>query len=633
MSAPDEVEVVGERPAESATDRELDRAAVQTFPAQSADELLRAVPGLHLSSHGGTGKALQFLVRGFDAAHGSDLLVTLEGVPLNEPSNVHGQGYVDVAFLPTLLVDGLTVSKGSYRARDGDFAITGVADYAVGLEPPGLTATTFLGTDRTGGGALAWRPEGGGPGSFAVAEAEGGVGVGDGRRYRQARAAAGVDGEVAGGVARLAAFVYDGAFESPGVLRSDDLEEGVIGQYGAYPEAGGGASRRVLALAGWERAESAVVAWGGLRDLTLDQNYTGYLGDPVRGDGTRQAEDATDAGVRAQAGRLGTLLGGPAAAKVGVDVRHVTVHAVERAVTAAGRPWEERLDARLSHLDAGGWVEGRWYLAHRLTLVPGLRADWLALGRDDATSTAAPLSPRGSAAWEVADAVTLFGAAGRGFRSPSALGIADGDRAPVTRTTSAEAGARWAPVDTLGTSVSGFDVEVGDELLFDHVAARFLSAGRTRRLGGELVLDWGPLSWLRWQVDASLTDGRFVVTHVPIPYAPRFLGAVGGYLESAPVGRGARLSGGLRVFALGTRPLPSGFASHPAAVASLTSQLEVGRALVGLDVENLLGGRWRDGEFVFPSWFDRDTARSELKVLHVTAGDPFVARVQLGGRW
>ena len=46
-----------------------------------------------------------------------------------------------------------------------------------------------------------------------------------------------------------------------------------------------------------------------------------------------------------------------------------------------------------------------------------------------------------------------------------------------------------------------------------------------------------------------------------------------------------------------------------------------------------LVGPWRDGEWVYPSWFDRTEPRSVLKVLHVTAGDPFAARLELGVRW
>jgi hypothetical protein len=51
---------------------------------------------------------------------------------------------------------------------------------------------------------------------------------------------------------------------------------------------------------------------------------------------------------------------------------------------------------------------------------------------------------------------------------------------------------------------------------------------------------------------------------------------------------------------------------------------------LSLDVDNVLGSQWRDGEFVFPSHWDLDEARSELPVRHFTAGAPTVARLAIG---
>lgn len=637
----EEIEVVGEKPPDTATERSLDREAVESFPAASADELLRAVPGLHLSAHGGNGKAFQFLVRGFDAEHGTDLLVTVEGVPVNEPSNVHGQGYIDLHFLPLVLVDGLDLVKGSYRARDGDFAIIGAADYAVGLEPEGLLLESHLGSDRSGGGTVAWRPREAGEGTFLVAEAEGAIGVGDGRRYTQLRAAAGVDGEL--GAVKV--FAYDGAFESPGVLRTDDLELGEIGFYDAYEVANGGASRRLLAIgslsSAGERGSGEAVAWAGARTLALDQNYSGWLDDPVHGDGTRQSEEALDGGVRLEGTRLVDALGRTWALRAGADGRLGSVAEAEDAVTPEGRIRDTLLDGRARQLGAGAWTEGRLLFGGILTLVPGLRADRVELWYRDvlageesyARSGATVISPKGTAAVHAGERVTLFASGGRGFRSPDARGIADGDTAPVVRSDSAETGARVEPVDGLTLSATGFSIGISNELVFDHLAGRFLSAGRTRRLGVEAVVDVEPVEWLRFQGDATFTDGRFVVSDEPIPYAPRLLLAGGAFAEGAPLARGARLSGGLRAWYLGPRPLPSGFASHPSLVGTLTSTVSTDRLSVGLDVDNVFVQEWRDGEFVYPSWFDTTEARSELPVLHVTAGDPFAVRATLGARF
>lgn len=638
----EEVTVEADKAVDTATERSLDRAAIETFPAGSADELLRAMPGLHLSAHGGTGKAYQILLRGFDAAHGSDLAVFVEGVPLNEPSNVHGQGYLDLHFLPPVLVDGLDLTKGSYRAEDGDFAVTGAANYHVGLEPTGFKLETSLGTDRSGRGTFAWRPAGRGPGSFLVGEAQGAIGVGEGRRFHQLRLAGGVDGRVGQTDARAMLFLYGGAFESPGVLRFDDLQAGDIPFYGAYDEAGGGASSRVLAMGSFrtsfESGSLAGDAWVGARSLRLDQNFTGYLLDEVHGDGTRQSEVAADSGASVEGLRVFDPWGRPVVLRAGLETRAGRVEATEEGITPDGDPWSVRLDSTAHLLDVAGWSEARIAFGDRLTVVPGLRIDRVSLALRDtfgsetwARSDATVVSPKSSASLNVSRALTVFGAYGRGFRSPEARGIADGDRAPVMTSDSGEIGMVGTLGDTVSVSSTAFEIVISNELVFDHLVGRFLSAGRTVRAGIEGVVDFNPLPWLSVQGDVTYTDGRFAVDGTPIPYAPRWFGAAAVYVRRAPLARGV-LSGGLRVWALGPRPLPSGFASRPALVGTLTGRLAGPRLTVGVEVDNLFGGRWRDGEFVFPSWFDRDEPRSERKTLHVTAGDPFALRLVLGTR-
>ncbi len=175
----EEVVVQEDRPADGAVDRDLDRVMVEAFPARSADELLRALPGLQQSAHGGQGKAYQVFLRGFDAEHGTAIAVDLEGIPLNEVDNVHGHGYLDMHLIPSLLVQGVSLHAGPPRAEDGNFSVVGAASYRLGLEQTGLYVQAGGGTDRSGQGAVAYRPRKAEDGTFAVAEITAGEGVAD----------------------------------------------------------------------------------------------------------------------------------------------------------------------------------------------------------------------------------------------------------------------------------------------------------------------------------------------------------------------------------------------------------------------------------------------------------------------
>ncbi|NND07221.1 MAG: Plug domain-containing protein, partial [Saprospiraceae bacterium] len=62
-------------------------------PVGSSQEILRKVPGLMIGQHAGGGKAEQIFFRGFDIDHGTDLAISVDGMPVNMVSHDHGQGY------------------------------------------------------------------------------------------------------------------------------------------------------------------------------------------------------------------------------------------------------------------------------------------------------------------------------------------------------------------------------------------------------------------------------------------------------------------------------------------------------------------------------------------------------------
>src|SRR3979411_2821913 len=99
-------------------------------------EVLETVPGLVISQHSGEGKANQYYLRGFNLDHGTDFATTVAGMPVNLPTNGHGQGYSDLNFLIPELVSGVQYSKGPYFADQGDFATAGSANinYANALD-------------------------------------------------------------------------------------------------------------------------------------------------------------------------------------------------------------------------------------------------------------------------------------------------------------------------------------------------------------------------------------------------------------------------------------------------------------------------------------------------------------------
>jgi iron complex outermembrane receptor protein len=649
-----DLEVLVAAPANSASAVHLERDRLHTFPGRSTDDLLRAVPGLHTSAHGGRGKAYQYFLRGFDAVHGADLSVRLHGMPLNEVSNAHGHGYLDLAFIPSELVYRLEASPGVHGPLQGDFGLAGSADLTLGSATPGTVLELGAGTEPSVLLGLRWTPETASPrnsGTFAWAQIDQGAGVGEARGWRQARAgAAWASRPFQSMQGNLLLLAYQGEFESPGVIRAEQLESGGMGAYEAYTPAGFGASRRLVLIANGEAqlGESRFFAllWGGLRDLSLVQNFTGWQQRPILGDSTTQISQTGSLGARVfgrktyyerievQVGgeTRGDWVEGQLAWGRGEPSPHETIEALRTIPFEVAGFGGLRIvpDPRIAaELYLRG---GLFHTQVQRTYFGGQELD-----QTEVVVARTPfVLPRSQIRWQVLPGSTLFASYGRGLRSPTAFAMRESGRAPLTTSEGADLGIE----QHLGKSrvhMSGFGTWISNELLFDHTAARFLSAGATRRIGADAGLEIPIGRWFRSQADLTFTDGRTLSDGALLPYVPRYLAGLGLYY-ARPLDQW-RLNGGLRGWFLAPRPLPQGLWSAPTGTLDLTLHAEgpsnaKGHAwLLDLDASNLLFRPYIDGEFVFASDWERGGSTTALPTRHLTIGNPTTMHLVVGRRF
>src|ERR1022692_570408 len=112
----------------SASQGAVGEADLEDLPLLRRGELLESVPGMVVTQHSGDGKANQYFLRGFNLDHGTDFAFSIDGVPVNLPSHVHGQGYSDLNFLIPELVDAIDFRKGPFYPEVGDFSGAGAAN-------------------------------------------------------------------------------------------------------------------------------------------------------------------------------------------------------------------------------------------------------------------------------------------------------------------------------------------------------------------------------------------------------------------------------------------------------------------------------------------------------------------------
>lgn len=618
----------------TAGERVIDERTLATTPRRAGEDVLRAVPGLYLSRHGAEGKAAQIFLRGFDAVHGSDLEVRIAGLGVNEPSNVHGHGYVDLGFVIPEVLSRVHAREGSFALDQGDFATAGSVSLELGTSRRGARTSYELGSTRRHRVLAVLAPEGRPREELVAVEAMRDAGFGDNRASERVSAVAQTRLERGRAWIEPVAFAYSARFGAPGVVPLADLERGAVAFDAAYAR-GTGTSQRVLGgvRAGRGRAEAG--AWIGWRSLALEENFTGFLMSPEHGDAKLQTHDATSGGASATWRRA---IGPRLDLVAGAEARGELLRQTEDQIDGEGRAWQRNrsLAARVWSGGVRAGLEGRW---GGLRGAAGARADGLAIdARDrlmahDGGGTAGTISPRATVAWE-RGRLGLFAAYGRGLRSPEARAFTAAAAEPgdpdaytgglpsITTSDSFETGARVA-LGPLALQAAGFATLIDRESLFDHASGTNLELGGTRRLGAEVAAIAQPAAWLTLRGDLTAVDARFAASGNPVPGAPRLLAQA-----EAHVAHGA-WSGGAHVTHVGARPLAHGATGAASTVVDALVAWRRGHLEVGLQLDNVLGARWFEGEYHLASWWDRSRPRSSLPTTHYSAGRPLGARLAI----
>ncbi|MBC7895935.1 MAG: TonB-dependent receptor plug domain-containing protein, partial [Cytophagaceae bacterium] len=312
--------------ASSASEGRVGAADLRLRPLMREGELLETVPGMIVTQHSGDGKANQLFVRGFNLDHGTDFQTRLDGMPVNNPSHAHGQGYTDLNFLIPELVDHIEYKLGVHHASMGDFGSAGGAEFHLAKS----LATPFLSFE-------------GGP--YGYARVAGGVSrqVGAGTLLVGGEGK-GYDGPWAvnqalrktSGVVRytwgspLAQFSVMGMGYRNDWNASDQVplravESGSISRFGQLDQTLGGASERYSLSGSYTRIgtrSSQVVQLYGIRSkLDLYSNFTYLLDDAAEGDQFNQREGRSVVGANASHRQQGRLFGRDHVVTVGLQHR------------------------------------------------------------------------------------------------------------------------------------------------------------------------------------------------------------------------------------------------------------------------------------------------------------------------
>ncbi|HEX5265097.1 MAG TPA: TonB-dependent receptor [Phenylobacterium sp.] len=648
--------------ADSANQGQVSAADLALRPLLRPGEVVEQVPGVIITQHSGSGKANQYFLRGFNLDHGTDLAVSVDGMPVNMPSHAHGQGYADLNFLIPELVERVDYEKGPYYADVGDFGSAGAfAIHYLDRTPGGLLRLEG-GETGYGRGLLADTFDLGGSRLLLGGEIEHNDGPwtkGDNER-KLSGAARWSGGDGANGWS-VTALAYRNLWNSTDQIPDRAIEGQAdpvgaplapaadrISRFGQIDPWDGGLTSRYSLSGDWRRTDGnsrqEISVYGFYYDLNLFSDFTYLLDDPVHGDQIEQQDKRYVFGGQATQTWSG-LFGGGTDATLGLQARADLIHNGLYHTEARVRldpTTVNRIDE--TTLSPYAEVRTRWTPWFRTVL--GLRADafWMSVDNlagsgNSGHANAQALSPKVNLIFGPWAKTELYLDYGQGFHSNDARGVvASVDPATaLPKSQGEEIGVRTTLIPHLRTELSVWQLDLKSELVWDGDAGTNDPSGPTRRYGVEVANWWTPTPWLTVDADYAWSHARFTDRESDGPYVPEALVSTfdGGVAVHDLPGRLNRWSAGLRLRYFGPRPLTQDDTVRSKATTLVYADLGyrvTDRISVGASVFNLLDAKASDIDYYYTSRLtgeplagvnDIHTHPSELREVRVSVTAAF----------
>jgi len=535
--------------AESSTQGTIGAQQLEDRPVSRPGEVLEAMPGVIVTQHSGDGKANQYFLRGFNLDHGTDLASFVNGVPVNLPSNAHGEGYTDLNFLIPELIQKIDYGKGLYYANVGDFGSAGWENIQYFQTLPQGIAKLEVGSWNYERGLLADSTkvgQGNLLGAFEFVHEDGPWDVPENYlkfngilTYSQGDASQGFSATAMG---------YHGTWTATNQVPALAVAEGLISRFGSMNPTDGGLTDRYTLEGEWHQADehsvTKVLAYAYYYKMGLWNDFTYFLVDPVHGDQFEQTDSRWVQGVRASRTYFTQWCNMPVENTFGLDVRNDVIHdglfhTEDRQVLSTTRV-DDVVETNLAP-----YFENRIQWLPKFRTVIGFREDFINFNnQNDFTYFTNGPNP--------ADSGDRFGFApepklslifgpwaktefylngGMGFHTDDARGANTAQdpttgqpvaRAlPIAQTEGAEVGVRTLAVPHLQSTLTFWVLQLQSELVFDgDIGTNVPSPYHSLREGVEWANYYTPAKWLTIDADFAASQAHFEGSPVGGDYVP-----------------------------------------------------------------------------------------------------------------
>ncbi len=614
-------------------------------PINNSQEILRSVPGLFIGQHAGGGKAEQLFIRGFDVDHGTDVNISVDGIPVNMVSHAHGQGYADLHFVIPEMIDKVNFDKGPYFADKGNFATAGFVDFKTKDFLENNFVKLEVGQFKTYRGVLGLnllknKKDIKDQSLILATEAYFTDGYFDNPQdFNRFNGILKYHGKLNENNFLTAYFSgLSSKWNASGQIPDRAVEDGTIGWFGAIDANEGGKTSRYNFNANLKSylkngAKFSNQIFYTKYQFELYSNFTFFLNDPINGDQIRQKEDRNLYGFNSTYEKSVNLFGLKSDTYVGVQLRYDDVNDLELSRTKDRSITTERLKfGDVDEVNLGVFWSQKISVNQNFDITPSLRLDYFdnqyhdKLLNQKFKSNSNILSPKIKFNYRLNDNVQMYSYFGKGFHSND------------TRVAVLENGKKVLP-PALGTDFGGI-FKIGKKLIlqsaiwylwldqeFVYVGDEAVveEGGKTERMGIDVTARYE--IYKNWFADFNLSLAKprslgVLSNENLIPLAPKLV-STGGITYRKETG----FNGSLRYRLMGDRPanednsvVAKGYFVWDGTFNYTTKNWEL-----GVSVQNIFNVKWKETQFDTESRLQNET--SPVSEIHFTPGTPFFSKL------
>ncbi len=615
-------------------------------PVNSAQDLMRLVPGLFLGQHHGGGIAEHIFLRGFDADHGTDVNVSVDDMPLNLVSHVHGQGFADLHFLIPELVNSYDFGKGPYYADHGDFTTAGYVGFHSTDVLDRSTVKLEAGQFSTGRALaminlLSEKSKRKGESAYIAGEAAFTNGPFDWPQHFSRINIFGKYNVNLSAKEKLTVTLstFGSQWRSSGEIPERAVDEGLVGRFGYLDSLQGGNTHRSniiarlnSALSGnWNMQNQVYYSW---YDFSHRYNDTFFAEDSVNGDRRRQQESRNLLGYN---GKLTNHVyfknNTDLTTSFGIGLQLNKIHNQELShIDDKFNVLEYLQLGNLEENTFNSWLDenlrlGKWLFN------AGLRMDWFYFDYADKLNQPMPgrskmaFSPKLNLEYTANPAIQIYLKTGRGFHSNDAkVVVSNQGREIMPAAYGVDLGVNWKPAEHVFINGALWYLYLQQEFIYDGDEGTVEPSGASRREGIDISARYQFNSWLYAFLDLNYSIAREINAPKGNNYIPLAvpLSSAGGLNYKFASG----INGGLSYRYMKDRPAntDNSLVAKGYFVTDLTAFYTKKKFEFGIEIQNLFNTKWREEQFEVDSRMKNESA--PVSDINFTAGTPFFAKLE-----